>query len=298
MRRSILADSALVLVALVWGLNFVITKEALTKITPFMYLGIRFILAFLILIVIFHKNFAKMTKNDLKGGLGVGLVIFLGFITQTIGLKYTTPSKSGFITGIYVVLVPFLAYFFTGQFPKITQILSAIITFIGLGMVSIDESFTVNFGDVLTLAGALFFAMQIVLTEHFVKRADPINITIIQTALTGILSLALGLFMEPMPQLIEKDVVYAIIFAAVVCTAGAFTVQNIAQKHTDSTHAAILLCMESVSSGFFSFLLWNEVFTLRMLIGFGLILFGVIASELLPQTEKSKISTKLNEIGY
>ena len=163
--------------------------------------------------------------------------------------------------------------FFTGQFPKITQILSAIITFIGLGMVSIDESFTVNFGDVLTLAGALFFAMQIVLTEHFVKRADPINITIIQTALTGILSLALGLFMEPMPQLMKgRGICYY--FCSGSMYAGAFTVQNIAQKHTDSTHAAILLCMESVSSGFFSFLLWNEVFTLRMLIGFGLILFG------------------------
>lgn len=117
MRNSYIADGALLLVAMTWGLNFVLTKNALSNITPFMYLGIRFILAAFIMAIFFHRKLLSIKKDDIKGGFVIGLFLSLGFITQTVGLVYTTPSKSGFITGSNVVMVPFFCLFCNKKIP-------------------------------------------------------------------------------------------------------------------------------------------------------------------------------------
>lgn len=293
MKKSLIADGALLLVTMGWGLNFVVMKNALLKITPYMYLGIRFILASLILALIFNRQLKKLTKEELKGGLIIGLCLFVGFVSQTIGLLYTTPAKSGFITSIYVVLVPLLALFLTREFPGWFQMMGAIITFIGLGITSINEDLTINFGDALTLVCALFFALQIIYTEQYVKRANPINIAILQTGITGILTMAMGLILEPIPTGLNFNLWAAILYAVIFCTAGAFAIQNTAQKYTSSTHAAVIMGMESVFAGLFSFLLWGEILTIKTVLGFALIFSGVMITELLPAESKKATENEL-----
>ncbi|WP_422445001.1 DMT family transporter [Thermoanaerobacterium sp. DL9XJH110] len=286
MKKSLLADGALLFLTINWGLNFVIMKDALSDITPYMYLGVRFILSSLLLALVFFRQLLHIKKQDLAGGLLIGAFLFLGFVTQTVGLIYTTPAKSGFITGSNVVMVPFLAYFLNKNFPGWHQVLGASITFIGMGIVSINRNFTVNYGDVLTLACAVFFALQIVFTEYYVKRANPINIAVVQISLVGVLTTAIGLAAEPLPKHLDGSLWAAIIYGVIFCTAGAFVIQNVAQKYTSSTHAAVIMSLESVFAGLFSWLLWKEPLTFKTVCGFALMLAGVLITELMPAAEK------------
>lgn len=295
MKKEIIADIALLLVAASWGLNFVITKNALASISPFLYLGIRFLLASVLMIAIFFKNIKHIKLEDIKGGLIIGLFISTGFITQTVGLLYTTPSKSGFITGSNVVMVPFIAYFITKQFPGWYKVIGAIVTFAGLGMISLSENLTVNYGDILTFACAVAFALQIAFTEYYAKKANPLNITIVQITTVGVITMIMSILIErPASQVFSADVWGAIAFGAIICSAIGFSVQNIAQKYTSSTHAAVILCTESVFAGLFSFLLWKEPLTLRTLTGFTLIFAGILITEL-SKIEESSVKMRLEK---
>jgi drug/metabolite transporter (DMT)-like permease len=282
LRKSLIADGALLLVAISWGLNFVVEKNVLLVITPYMYLGLRFVLSALLMAVIFHKKLKQICKEDIKAGLVVGLFMLLGFLTQTVGLVYTTPSKSGFITGSNVVMVPFLAYLLTKKFPGMFQIMGAIVTFGGLALISVNDNLAIGQGDILTFLCAICFALQITFTEYYVKKADPLNMAFIQVALAGIITMGMTVIQEPVSLGFDLKIWGAIIFGVVFCTAGAFAVQNIAQKYTSSTHAAVIMCTEAVFAGIFSFLLWDEPLTLKTLSGFVLVLAGVLITELVP----------------
>lgn len=296
MKKDLMADGALLLISMSWGLNFVITKNVLEGLTPYMYLGIRFIIAAALMVPVFWGQLKSINRQDIKGGLVLGLFMLLGFITQTVGLLYTTAAKSGFITASNVVMVPFIAYFLTKIFPGWWQILGAGITFLGIGIISISDALTINLGDGLTLVCAVFFALQIAYTEHYVKRGNPINIAIVQVALSGVICMLLALALEPTPEAFDAKTWGAIAFAAVFCTAGAFVIQNLAQKHTSSTHTAVILCTESVFAGIFSYLILGEPMTGKSLSGFVLITAGVLITELLPlasetETEHREYST-------
>lgn len=254
-----------------------------------MYLGFRFFLSAVVMAVIFHKRLKTISKEDIIAGLIVGIFMLLGFLTQTVGLVYTTPSKSGFITGSNVVMVPFFAYLLTKRFPGTSQIVGAIITFSGLGIISISDNLNIAYGDILTLLCAMCFALQITFTEYYVKRADPINMAIIQVALAGIVTMGMTIIREPFSLDFSLEIWAAILFAVIFCTAGAFLIQNVAQRYTSSTHAAVILCTESVFAGIFSFLLQQEPLTLKILSGFALILTGVLITELVPNNAAEPI---------
>jgi drug/metabolite transporter (DMT)-like permease len=282
LKKSLIADGALLLVALCWGINFVVEKNVLLSITPLMYLGYRFFLSAVLMAIIFRNRLKNISKQDITGGLVIGIFMLLGFLTQTAGLVYTTPSKSGFITGSNVVMVPFFAYVLTKRFPSASQIVGAVVTFGGLGIISISNNLTIDYGDILTILCAICFALQITFTEYYVKEADPINMAVIQVALAGIVTMGMTIIQEPISLGFSLDIWAAILFGVVFCTAGAFIVQNIAQKYTSSTHTAVILCTESVFAGIFSFLLWQELLTLKTISGFILILAGVLITELTP----------------
>lgn len=287
MKKSLLADGALLFISMGWGLNFVVMKGVLADLTPYYYLGIRFIIAAAVMVPVFWRQVKTINVEDIKGGLVLGLFMALGFFTQTKGLIYTTPAKSGFITCSYVVMVPFIAFFITKVFPGWFQIVGATITFLGIGTISLADTLTVNPGDTMTLFCAIFFALQIAYTEHYVKRANPINIAMIQVAAVGIISMIIALTTEPFPSAFETRTWVAIGFAALFCTAGAFAIQNLSQKYTASSHAAVLLSTEAVFAGLFSYLILKEPMTPKSLWGFALITAGVLITELAPASSEA-----------
>lgn len=283
-KETIMADISLFFVAVFWGSNFVIMKEALEIIEPFTYLGLRFTLAALILAPFFWRRLFRAAPGDYLAGALIGLFLFGGFAFQTVGLLYTTPAKSGFITGTAVVIVPFMYYFVTRVSPGLLAIAGAILATAGLYFMSVDEVHGFNIGDLLTLICAFLFAAHIIAIAIHVRKSDPIVLAVSQIAFTGVASFIIALTFEPaeiifhQPPLIWAAILYAVIF----CTIGAFVTQTIAQRHTLPTHAVLILSLEAVFAGFFSYLFWDEIFTAQKLFGAALIFTGILITEMRP----------------
>ncbi|MBU5294370.1 DMT family transporter [Anaerosalibacter bizertensis] len=278
-KKSLYADLSLLLVAIIWGSGFIVIKNALDFIHPIYILVLRFSLSAVLMALVFWKRFKNTTKEDIKAGSIIGVFLFLAFLTQTIGLKYTTVSKQAFITASYVVMVPFLYWALTNKKPDIYGFIAAILCFIGVGLLSLEESLSISLGDGLTMICAVFFACHIIAIEYFTKEHDPIILTIIQFAAAAVFSLIVALVFKVDMGSMNNEIIFSMLYLAVVSTLIAFGIQNVAQKYTSSTHTAIILSMESVFGSLFSVLLLGEEFTLKLFFGCLIVLIAIITAE-------------------
>lgn len=287
-KKQLIGDLALFIVAIFWGLGFIAVKDALDSISPYYLLSIRFIFATLIMALIFFKKIKAITKKDLFAGFIIGLFLFAGFATQTIGIKYTTASNSAFLTGVNVIMVPFLVWLIYKKKPDIYSFIGALLSIVGIGLITIKSDFVFNFGDLLTLLCALFFAMHIVSIGNYAKKHDPIILTILQLGYTAVFSTIAALLFETAPQTINMDIVLSSVYQILFATVFAFLIQNIAQKITSSSHTAIILSTESVFGTIFAVLILKENLTFQMIIGFILIFISIITITTKPNIRLSK----------
>lgn len=283
MKKSTIFKFALVFVAISWGGGFPVTKVALDSgMAPNAIMAIRFLIAsFLIFIFLLFKR-VKITKEEIKLGLFAGIILGIAFSLQTVGLKYTTPAKNAFITGAYVVLVPFLLWLMTKKRPKLIVYLSSIICFIGIGFLSLDGELTVKYGDLLTLISACFFALQISIIGANIGSKNPIVINAFQMLSGGILTLLLNIFFEGFSIInsrINATQVLAIGFLIIFNTLIAYLVQTIAQKYVPSSTAALILSTEILFGAITSMLFMGEHITTKAIIGGFLIFLSVVLSE-------------------
>ena len=273
---------SLLLTAILWGGGFVGVKDALATIEPLHLTAIRFSLAGIILSIIFFKRLKKVKRKELYAGLIVGLLLFAGFATQTIGMKYTTPGKNAFLTGLNVVMVPFFYWALKKKFPGWQTIVAAVLSFLGIGLLTLQNgSIVMNFGDLMTIICAVFFAIHITAIGHFSKGMDTIVLAILQMFVAAVLSTICAILFETNMPLsnINRGNIYSVGYLVIFSTMIAFLIQNVAQRYTVSTHAAIILCMESVFGSIFSVIFLKEIFSPSMIIGCTVILFAIILSE-------------------
>jgi len=286
-RETLLADAALLTVAIGWGLNFVVIRYTIDRMDPMVYLLLRHIVATLLLVAIMPRSVTQSHRRDwLYGGI-LGVFLFVAFALQTIGLQYTTPGKSSFITGMNVAVVPFLYMAVARRSPGRWQILGALVATLGLGVMSLQAGFTISKGDALTVIAMLGFAAQITATGFFAPRTRPATLAVTQIAVAGLLFLIVTpLLQDPWTEAFSLDLSWqiwaCILWTAAMGTVYAFIVQASSQRHTTSTHAAVILCLESVFGAFFSVLFGYETITGRLLGGAALIFAGILIIELLP----------------
>jgi len=267
------------LVALIWGASFVVLKNALNDFTPLYLLGIRFSLSFAIMALLFWRRIRQATKKELLSGGVIGLFLFAGYAAQTIGLLYTTAGKQSFLVGSSVVLVPFLAWAVSRSFPGWHVFVGAMLSMVGIGLLTLQGAFYVGFGDTLSLVSAVFYAAQIVAIGYFSPDTDPMVLTTVQVGTAGISFMIFALFFEPMPKAVGSNAYLAMCYLILFATVAAFLIQNVAQKFTSSSHAAIILCLESIFGCIFSVILLGDVFTGSMIIGCVLIFVAIIIVE-------------------
>lgn len=281
-KTALFADLGLLVVAIVWGFGFVATKNALDSFTPFYLMAVRFAMAFAILAVIFHKKLLQIKKSDLLGSSIVAFFLFTAFAFQTVGLQYTDPGKQAFITGTNVVIVPFLFWFLYKHRPDWRSFLAAFVCLMGMGLLTLNSSLSINIGDALTFGCAILFAGHIVSNGFFANKIDPVILTILQFAYTAIFSLLVAVIFEPYPSNVTPQGLSSIIYLGIFSTCLAFFLQTLCQKYTLSTHAAILLSTESLFGSIFSALILGEIFTSKMMIGCAAILAAILIAELKP----------------
>ncbi|MBN2090140.1 DMT family transporter [candidate division KSB1 bacterium] len=288
--RLFRANLLLLLTALIWGFAFVAQRVGMNYIGPFTFNALRFALGALVLLpFIFYeldlKNWRIYHFSNIRirslflGGLAAGIVLFSGSTFQQMGIVFTTAGKAGFITGLYVVLVPILGYFI--HKPSSLQAwMGATLAIIGLYFLSVTSDFSINKGDLLVLIGAFFWAIHVQLIGWLSTRFPVISLAMLQFLTCAILSLLSALLMEQTDSTAIYQAILPILYGGLFSVGIAFTLQVVAQRDAHPTAAAILLNLESVFAALGGWLLLNETLTLRNLIGCALILSGMLLAQI------------------
>ncbi|MFZ5645146.1 MAG: DMT family transporter [Bacillota bacterium] len=284
------ANIALLAVAFIWGITFVVVKDALDYIGPYYFLAIRFALAFLFLLAIYHRDMIKTSAKEIRAGIFIGIFLFGGYAFQTVGLKYTGAANAGFITGLSVVLVPLYISLSSRQAPSAYLGAGAASSVTGLALLSLNSSLGLNYGDLLVFFCAVCFAGHILMVGKYTSIFNPISLTVIQIGTVSIVSLLAGICLETPPQTITGPVWTALLITAIPATSLAFLIQNKVQKYTSATNTAIIFTMEPVFAGLGAYILAGEVLSFRQLIGCILILAGMLIAELKSKPTEAKES--------
>jgi len=283
------ADLAITFVAFVWGVSFVLNKRALDDIPVLLYLSLRFTLAAALMAVIYRRQLAEgFSRQQWIGGLATGALLMTGFILQTAGLVYTTPAKSAFLTGLYAVLIPILTMLVLRKVPGIMECLGVLVATCGMYFMSVPPgTLHIATGDLLTIASAVFYALQIMTLGYFAPRTGYVSISLLQVSAACViawLSCGISLLGSQATMAVRwtPQVWLAIVVGGVFCTAIAFTAQSWAQQFTTNTRAALLMSLELVFAWFTSYIWDGEVLSLRSGAGAVLILAGILLVELKP----------------
>ena len=297
MSRTLKAHLLLVLVTFVWGVTFVEIKDALNDISPLLFNAVRMALAAAALVLIFRKHL-RISAATLRSGIWLGTLLWLGYEFQTTGLVYTTPSKSAFLTGVSVVLVPvFLALIWRRHINRWTS-LGVLIAFIGLYLLTIPGAGSggrlsgINRGDALTLGCAVTFGFQIIFMGRAMRSHRFEQIATLQACAAAVLMAVTVPLVERPHVLWSPRVVIAILVTALLATAAAFTIQAWAQQFTPPTHTALIFVLEPVFAWASSYVLLGERLGSRAGVGAALIIAGVLVSEL-----KGSASQPSEEVG-
>ena len=278
------ADLTLALIALIWGATFVLIKNALADVTPVLYLAVRFSLAAALLALFFHRRIRLgFGRREYWVGLRIGSILMLGYILQTVGLQTTTPSKSAFLTGLYIVLVPFVNVCVYRTRPRWPEVAGVLIAGLGMGLLSMQgETLSIAKGDLLTIGCAVAFAVHIVLLGHWAPIVGFESLSLLQIAGAAAVACLAAPLVE-LPSIHWSPTVLAAIgIGAVLATALAFVLQTWAQQHTTPTRAALIFSLEPVFAWLVSWFFDGEQFTTRAAIGAVLILGGILMVELKP----------------
>ncbi|WP_028403166.1 DMT family transporter [Ectobacillus panaciterrae] len=284
--KQYIGDGMLLITAIIWGSGFVVTDIALKYLTAYQVMAGRFVLATLLLTMLFGYKFKKITKSVVWKGSILGTFLYLGFALQTVGLQYTTPSKNAFLTAVNVVIVPIIAYLIYKRRIDRYEMLGSVIAIVGIGFLSMNGSMTINIGDALSLGCAVAFAFDIFYTNLFVQKEDSISLTIVQFITASLLSVVTMFIQGDIPTTIEKEAMYSIVYLAVFSTMIAYLFQNMAHQYTTATKAAIILSTESFFGMLLSVLFLHEVMTGRMVMGAMLIMMSILIAEVKPAFHK------------
>lgn len=290
--KARLADIALIFVALIWGVGFIASKAALVTITPLWVMTFRFLGSGVLLLILFLKRVRRLDKRTVLMGMVVGSFMFAGMVFQTIGLDHTTASNQAFLIPSYVMLVPFVSWMMTRTKPRALDVAAALLTFVGVAVISLKSDFSMNLGDALTLIFAVIYSFQIVFLGLFVKEADVMSFTVVQMLTAGGLSLFAALVFAPPLAGVSATSAFGILYLVVFNTALAFLIQNIAQQYTTSTHASLLISLESVFGLIVSVIFLHDPFGPRMALGCGLVFAAVVLSKVEFKKEKAPLSLK------
>jgi drug/metabolite transporter (DMT)-like permease len=278
------AELALIGITLIWGTTFVIIKSALTDVSTFVFLALRFSVAAIVLAFVYRK---AVRRTTLGPGLLAGGLLVTAYVFQTLGLELTTPSKSAFLTGLSIPMVPLASSLVYRTKPRAVEVGGILIATFGMILMTFSAAspqfgmrqFGMSRGDLLSLLCAVTFALHIVVIGHFSPLMGFESLAVIQVAVTAVAASVLSLFAEPVRFHLTGAVVAAILITGLLATALAFTTQAWAQQYTSATRAALIFALEPVVAWLTSWTMTGETMAIRGKVGAGIILAGILLVE-------------------
>lgn len=295
------ADLSILVITIIWGSSFILMKNLLDYTPVFTYLAIRFLLASVIICLIFYKRLKNINRTSIKWGILTGLTLFGGMALQVTGLKYTTASNSGFITGLNVVMVPVFSAVFLKKKPSSHAVAGVLMAAAGLFFLTGGVQFQFNKGDFLTLLCAVCFAFLIIFNDRGTSEADPVQIAIVQiSSAAAMFLLVWGIQGFSLP-VVNSTLINTVLWTGALGTAFAFGIQTVAQKYTSPTRTALIITCEPVFAAIFAAIIPNSAGVTEKpgvyaIIGCILIFGGMLLSEL-PAVPKAKTVTQVEQPG-
>lgn len=296
-KKALRADLLMLLVALIWGSGFVAQSEGMDHIGPYLFSGLRFALGSLCLLPLILRRTVDapppeplLTRGLLQGGVLMGIAIALGINLQQVGLLFTSVTNSGFITGLYVIVVPLLGLALGHKTGTGTWIGCALAV-IGMFLLSVGDHFQVASGDWLQLIAAFVWGGHVVLVGIFASRHDPVRLAFLQFVTCAVVSLLLAVCFEPIDLPSIAGALPSLLYGGVVAVGIGYTLQVVAQKDAIASHAAIILSMEAVFAAIAGAWFLGESLQLRGYIGCGLMLGGMLLAQLWPRNGGTPAAT-------
>jgi drug/metabolite transporter (DMT)-like permease len=277
-------DGSLVAVALVWGATFVLVKQALADVSTLLFLTLRFSVAAVVLALLFRKEFRTPNAwTSLLRGAFAGIFLFGGYVLQTAGLKFTTASKAGFITGLYVPLVPIIGGLIDRKLPELSELVGIAIACAGMFLLTVQKDILdIGQGDLLVAGCAVAYSFHVVILGRFAPVSNLGLLTIAQISMGALLGAATFWWVEPVRIAWSAPVWVALGVTSLLATALAFLIQTWAQRWTSPTRTALIFAIEPVFAWATSYLIAGEVLSRRAGMGAALILGGILTVELKP----------------
>jgi drug/metabolite transporter (DMT)-like permease len=274
----------LLITAIIWGFAFVAQRKGMESVPPFTFNAVRFLIGCLSLlpIVLLNRKVARVTTNRKTiwlGGIAAGTVLFIASSLQQIGVVSTTAGKAGFITGLYVIIVPILGLTLRHR-TGIWTWLGALAGVVGLFLLSVTEALTIEYGDLLVLIGALFWAIHVHIIAKFSSPIGALRLSLVQFAICAAASFVTAISFETIRVDGLLDGALPILYTGVLSVSVAYTLQIVGQRDTPPSQAVTILNLESVFAVLGGWLLLSETLPLRGVIGCAVIFVGMLVSQL------------------
>jgi drug/metabolite transporter (DMT)-like permease len=278
-----------VLVALIWGATFVLVKQALADISTLLFLTLRLTVAAIALALLLNSQIRRdmgepvVLRRSIGAGMVAGICLFAGYAFQTFGLKYTTPAKAGFLTGLYIPLVPLIGALVYKKVPLLSEGLGVASAFAGMALMSVQrELLAIGIGDLLVALCAIPYAFHILVLGRYAPDSSVPVMSVVQIATAALLGAGSFWWAEPARIAWTPVVVEALAITSLLATALAFLVQTWAQQYSTPTRTALIFALEPVFAWATSYILKGEILNGRGVAGAALILAGILMVELKP----------------
>lgn len=272
------AELLMLFVTFCWGSSYLFMKEGLETFAPFTIVAYRFGIAFLVAALLLGRGWGRITAQMVWAGLLVGLLVFVSFGSLVIGLKYTTTSNAGFITSLMVIFIPFVERFCYQRPLRRSILMTASLSTVGIGFLTLHNGLHLNPGDLLCLFGAFLNAVQVSYSERLLGKMDTLTLGMLQFGFTGLFGLITAFLVETPAWPGSESSWFAMLYLGLICSAFGFIAQLVAQKYTSAERIGILFCLEPVFATMIGVVYLHEAFGPMSMIGAVMVLTGVILS--------------------
>lgn len=259
-----------------FGMTYVLTKICLNYSTELHIISFRFLIAFVISLIFLQRKIFPIKIKEILYSLILSVLLFMVFITMTIGVKYTTATNANFLISLSVIFIPFFSWIFNKEKPKKSIFIVLIIALIGIMLLTLDKNLEFHIGDILCLICSLLFSFHVLITERFVKNNNPITLGVLQFGGVAILSFLVQYPIEKFTLPKNEKFWISLMILSVFCTALAYIIQTVSQKKLSSTLIGLILSLEPIFSGIFGYFILNEYLSPQQYMGAFLLLISII----------------------
>lgn len=259
-----------------FGMTYVLTKICLNYSAELHIISFRFLTAFVISLIFLQRKIFPIKIKEILYSLILSVLLFMVFITMTIGVKYTTATNASFLISLSVIFIPFFSWIFNKEKPKKSIFIVLIIALIGIMLLTLDKNLEFHIGDILCLICSLLFSFHVLITERFVKNNNPITLGVLQFGGVAILSFLVQYPIEKFTLPKNEKFWISLMILSVFCTALAYIIQTVSQKKMSSTLVGFILSLEPIFSGIFGYFILNEYLSFQQYIGAFLLLISII----------------------